>query len=399
MKSTFLRHSGSAKVGQASSLFKHAMKAGIVAAGFMAMGVGGAGASASEDGSEIYDAILNKYKSIATYSDTGVMSNRLGHGEIDTIRFSTKYKKPDEFRIEFVTPLPYLFKNYVVTDVLYGNGQEACLTENNVVVDKYSSIKQGINATMGISRRITSTIPSLFLGRGVGAGIHCFPESPRRLDDEEVLGKKCYHLQVKDYGGGIVDIWASKDDLLVRRVKMGKVDILLESVAVGADAEWDVSASNATPKIRFVKVEGKSYSFSIPDNVKFNLQDDPEGYTFFLPSEIITPFVILPNPGVKGTNSIPKIVKKIKAGFMEEMKVQDKKVISVTEKSCNYGLFVGGEMKFTVQMDPDSFTDQYDQYILQLWDGTRGWLAVLVSSNTNDIKLARKILESGKPTE
>ena len=377
------------------------MKAGIlIAAVFMAMGAGGADVSASKNGAEIYNAILNKYKNIETYGDIGVMASPVGYGQVDTIRFSTKYKKPDEFRIEFGISVPVLFcENYVEEMVLYGNGQKAYLSRNNVV-DEYPSIKDGLNASTGDSMGITSTIPSLFLGRGIGGGIHCFPESPQRLDDEEVLGKKCYHLRVKDYGGGMVDIWASKDDFLVRKVKTATKELLYESIKVDADAEWDVSAANATPKVRFVEVEGKSYSFSIPDNVKFKIQDEPERYVFCWTFNIPTSFMIFPNSKVRDPSAIPKIAKKAKASLVKGMKAKGDEIISATDNGCSYGLFVGSEIKLTVQVDPVASSDQFkqfDQYVFYLWDGNRGWGAILVSSNTNDIAQTRKILESGKP--
>ncbi len=393
LKSSQRIFSGKPGRSRDSSQGVNKMKTRLVVAVFVAISLCSISMARDDRGQEVYNKIINKYVKFSTYSDHGFLSY-ISNNKRRTITFSTEYTEPNILRIEYVmSPYEGLINCTIATVVCF-DGKKAYLSRNNVV-QEFPSIQRAIGASTGTSMGITSTIPSLLLGGGVGAGIHRLQE-PRRLDDQEIRGKKCYHLQANRYNGRVVDIWASIDDLLVRKVKTGNKEILYESIRVDAGAERDVLSTNATSNVRFVEVGGKSYSFSIPDNVKFEAHDEPERYAFFLPSETISPFMIIPNPGVKGTNSIPEIVTKTRAGFMEKMKMQDDKVISVAEKSCKYGLFVGGEIKFTLQLDTGISTDQCDQYLFQLWDGNRGWSAVFVSSNTNDIKLVRKILESGK---
>jgi hypothetical protein len=145
-----------------------------------------------------------------------------------------------------------------------------------------------------------------------------------------------------------------------------------------------------------VEVKGKTYSFDVPDKVEFKAQNEPEFYSFdwtkSAPPGGISLFMMFQNPGMTDTNSLSSMVEETKSGVTSQMRLQGMNVKSSSHIQCQYGLFVGYEIKFEIQKDDISV----EQYIYHLWDGNIGWSGQLTTATTNDVVLIRDILKSGK---
>ncbi len=141
-------------------------------------------------------------------------------------------------------------------------------------------------------------------------------------------------------------------------------------------------------------VVGKSYDFSVPEAVTFEMNKQMEMYTFHLG---VPPafglFILHVNPAPMPVAAIVPMVDIMTLAFKEQMEKQPGlELVSTDQKLVEVGLFKGTEVAFTVKHSAGMMT----QYIFVLFDGEKCWNGQLTGSGTNDVNVVYSILKSAR---
>jgi hypothetical protein len=144
------------------------------------------------------------------------------------------------------------------------------------------------------------------------------------------------------------------------------------------------------------EVTGKSYTFDIPDNVKFEFKDSSmEFYTFNLgePPDIGL-FMLYASPMPMSEAMMKPMTDMMLVSFKEQMKKKPgMELVSSNQKPLDAGRFSGVEIEFILKADPGI---EMKQYMFLLRDGDQGWNGQLTASSTNDLSVVKAILKSAR---
>ena len=143
------------------------------------------------------------------------------------------------------------------------------------------------------------------------------------------------------------------------------------------------------------KVAGKSYSFIIPPDTKFEQKIDKEFYSFdwSTNTRTVSFFLLFPVPTTSTEAEAIRFFDGFHKGVTESLQKDKNLVISKVYHKITAGSFCGIEIEITIQAKNDKTVYQY---IFLLRDGNRLWNAHLVASSTNDLTRTLAILRKAK---
>ncbi len=141
-------------------------------------------------------------------------------------------------------------------------------------------------------------------------------------------------------------------------------------------------------------VVGKSYDFSVPEAVTFEMNEQVEMYTFHLGTPpAFGLFILHVNPAPMPAAAIGPMVDIMALAFKDQMEKQPSlELVSIDQKLVEVGLFKGTEVAFTVKHSAGMMM----QYIFVLFDGEKCWNGQLTGSGTNDLEQVYSILKSAR---
>lgn len=180
---------------------------------------------ASQTKSLTPQAIIKKmaaqYANASSYQDSGVVEDVKGEGtnQHDTIiKFKTYFSRPHFFRFEWTD------RSIVTSEerlsVVWNNGKETYgyYSWDDPPVEKKENLSLGIAGATGVSRSSAHLIPALLIEE-VG-GFRLTETSNLSLLGEEIFeGEDCYIVRGFHPYNFPIDMWISKRDFLLRKVK------------------------------------------------------------------------------------------------------------------------------------------------------------------------------------
>jgi hypothetical protein len=142
------------------------------------------------------------------------------------------------------------------------------------------------------------------------------------------------------------------------------------------------------------EVKGKSFVFTISDDVRCTQSDQMEMYTFKwgTPPEFCM-FMLMANPVPVPEEAIPSMIEMMTISFKAQMQKQPGMKVTATEqKPIEAGLFKGSEVTFTIEHQAGTMK----QNMLVLFDGDKVWNGQLTGMGSNDVTTVYSILKSAK---
>jgi hypothetical protein len=175
------------------------------------------------DAREVLHAMIARYASLSSYSDTGIVTTKFAtSGVVHRRWFSTLYQKPSLFRFTFYSPHPYPQLGHLVTQHVVGfdgaEGYSLTRRPNDAQPLRSStSLESAIAGATGISSGSVHTIGRLLLPQ-VG-GLSILDLLNPRFNDETIFdGTVCHSISAQNPKGGAREFWIEKDALLLRKV-------------------------------------------------------------------------------------------------------------------------------------------------------------------------------------
>jgi hypothetical protein len=171
----------------------------------------------------ILEAIVARYASMTSYSDSGAVDRRLNDNDpVLTTTFLTWFKKPMFFRFEFQRPHPYPpFRDISTRHGVGFNGSTAYnwVQRHNeaVQIEAKDSLERAIAAATGISSGSAHTIGKLLIPVIGGRSILELLDV-RQGADTLVDSVPCYAVAATHPKGGDQQLLIEKDTLLIRRI-------------------------------------------------------------------------------------------------------------------------------------------------------------------------------------
>jgi hypothetical protein len=179
--------------------------------------------TAGSDGQDVLRATVEKYATIASYSDTGQVSTRLAAtGTVHRITFATLYQRPSLFRFTFFRPHPHPPLGQLVSEHAVGHDGTVgyCITRRpDGTVTRRSPISLGdaIARVTGISAGSAHTIGRLLLPEVQGQCLLDLQDAQRR-EDVVINGRSCHLIMAGGTGGHRQqEFWIEKDSWLLRK--------------------------------------------------------------------------------------------------------------------------------------------------------------------------------------
>jgi outer membrane lipoprotein-sorting protein len=166
----------------------------------------------------ILKVVAEKYAAFRFYRDEGSVITTYDDatgGRIEKMPFKLFFKRPNRFRFEWVDY--YLWKNGKTT-VVWCNGKDTFLYEQPDIHEKKESLESGIATVTGVSDGAAYNIPRLLLPN-INGWTFTDLKKPTMLRGEVFEGDFCYRIKGLDESGNVNEIWISKRDFLVRKIR------------------------------------------------------------------------------------------------------------------------------------------------------------------------------------
>jgi hypothetical protein len=140
------------------------------------------------------------------------------------------------------------------------------------------------------------------------------------------------------------------------------------------------------------EVTGKTYRFTLPDEVRFESNEQHEFYSFHWGGPTNSALLMLhPNPAPISLRALKPMAEMMQVTFEDQMKAQGQASEIETKRSdLTLGDFQGVELEFTIKHDSGI---TIKQWIWILHDGTHAWNGQLTAHSAEDIGIAHKIIE------
>jgi hypothetical protein len=175
--------------------------------------------TSSDPAAELMQRVVRTYAALTSYQDEGVvLSYWVDKPGPDELHFNTYFRKPADFRFEWVSHHPYPPLRHVThKTVVWSNGQGTfSYWDAQPGIETHHDLGEGIAAATGVSGGAITSIPGLIFGEDT---VLWSLESLRDLsllEEEEFEGTLCLRLR-GTHRGHATDLWIGKDDLLIRR--------------------------------------------------------------------------------------------------------------------------------------------------------------------------------------
>lgn len=167
-------------------------------------------------------AILKKtaevYASSSSFQDVGLVMTTFQESTGERIEkqpFKLFFRRPNRFRFEW---LDFSLQGNGRLNVVWSNGKAVFAYWEPDRYEKKASLKIGIAAAAGVSSGAAHTIPTLLMPQ-IGSSALTELTTLVLVGDELFEGEWCYRIKGFDIGGDVNEVWISKKDYLVRRVR------------------------------------------------------------------------------------------------------------------------------------------------------------------------------------
>ncbi len=169
----------------------------------------------------IVEKMAVAYANASSYQDTGVIEHLKGDGASQhetVIKFRTYFARPHFFRFEWRDR--DIVRSEERLSVVWNDGQQTFgyYSWDDPAVKKKDNIDLGIAGATGVSRGSAHTVPVLLMGE-VGGFRLTQLINLSMLGEEEYEGEDCYIVRGYHPHNFPIDMWISKQDFLLRKVK------------------------------------------------------------------------------------------------------------------------------------------------------------------------------------
>jgi outer membrane lipoprotein-sorting protein len=191
------------------------------------------------------------YAAVSSYSDSGsVHGNDKDGPDPSSVGFRIYFSRADGFRFDLTNNVgsPHFPPTH---KVLWCKGKESYQWWQDfpeIVTNR--DVFSGISGFTGISSRSAHNIPSL-LETNFGWQEYLYQiSSPKVVGDEVVDGTDCFRVRGKGRAGRTFEIWLSKSDYFVRKIKTTYPDLSHEEIHRGIEINQQISRNvfNLSPE-------------------------------------------------------------------------------------------------------------------------------------------------------
>ncbi len=196
----------------------------------------------------IIEKMAAQYANASSYQDIGVVEDVKGEGggqRETVIKFKTFFARPHFFRFEWTD------RSIVTSEerlnVIWNDGKQtySYYSWGDAGVEKKEDLSLGIAGATGISRGAAHVIPALLMEEVSGFRL-TETKNVSLLGEEKFEGEDCYIVRGYHPHNFPIDMWISKRDFLLRKVKEPNDDGTYE-----IDIRRDIKLNGKIPAERF----------------------------------------------------------------------------------------------------------------------------------------------------
>lgn len=197
------------------------MGIGLVA--MLVCGQGAIGSSSDEStanltGGQIFEKVLEKYASLASYKDQGTITTTIGTTVIFT-GFTTTLARPDFYRIEWDqrSTLPYGTEDTGI--------QGAWAFESGDYLQTQSGFQRQYNRDVNFANVASTssggvaTVPRMFFGAQGTGGSEAMMIDLTRQPDDKIGNIECFQVSGENASGETKTFWVGKRDFLIHQIR------------------------------------------------------------------------------------------------------------------------------------------------------------------------------------
>lgn len=171
----------------------------------------------------IVEQVLQKYVSLSSYQDSGVVEHTFKRSTGDTFNadpFETRFARPNLFRFEWTNTSsvwPQPVKNAVWTD-----GRQSYIYTGHTkddAAEPTESLRSAVASATGISGGSAYYVPALLMPE-IGGRLRDILNSLSVQGSEIIEGHDCYVLSKVEANGRRFTVWIGKVDHLIYKLKM-----------------------------------------------------------------------------------------------------------------------------------------------------------------------------------
>ncbi|MBK9142577.1 MAG: hypothetical protein IPM23_08790 [Candidatus Melainabacteria bacterium] len=164
----------------------------------------------------LLERVLEAYQGFQTYCDEGIV---LLPGSKAPIEFKTYFSRPRSLRFEFTYWHPCSGKDGPsTTNIVWSNGSRTFFRLVNSMTEE-SSLECALASATGISDGATLQIIPLIYPECINMEHWYKKFANLELCSEELDGMTFFHLSGEQAGSGKLELWLSKDDFRIRRIR------------------------------------------------------------------------------------------------------------------------------------------------------------------------------------
>ncbi|MBX9695068.1 MAG: hypothetical protein K2Z81_21970 [Cyanobacteria bacterium] len=173
------------------------------------------------DPKEVMASVSARYATCRSYSDVGFIHN-LGEPN-SRCDFKTWFIRPDKFRFEWTSYHPYFGRKGEQNHYMLWSDGRGCYSRyhfNNYEVEPEESLLLAVAGATGISDGTVRTAFSLLLPVMPEGSSELLTLNNQTLwSSTSIMGERCYHVEGISTSGEEVDLWISKQEFALRKIK------------------------------------------------------------------------------------------------------------------------------------------------------------------------------------
>ena len=205
-------------------------------------------------GTEIINKMTERYRAVKSYQDSGVVQSYRKSGEKGLVNsFKTYFVRPGyQFRFEWEEPeTRYSQKSW---NIVWSDRGVVSTYSNWGGLEEEKSLSMAVAGATGVSRGAAHSIPELLIEEIAGFSLSEV-ERVSLLREEKFDGEDCYVVRGFHPFGFAIDLWISKRDLLLRRMRENN-----EDGTVDEEVRRDIKINHMIP--------AETFRYTPPKNAK-----------------------------------------------------------------------------------------------------------------------------------
>ncbi|HST22978.1 MAG TPA: DUF2092 domain-containing protein [Blastocatellia bacterium] len=172
----------------------------------------------------IMNRMAQRYANCSSYQDVGVVEtthNEANSARIERMPFKTYFVRPQFFRFEWIDYFPW---KDGLTNIVWCNGKDSFTYLEPDTYEKEEYLGRGIAGATGISRGSAHTISRLLMAEEMSGFALTELTSLALVGEDQVEGELCYRVNGIHPFGDIYELWISKKDYLLRKLREKTTD-------------------------------------------------------------------------------------------------------------------------------------------------------------------------------